>query len=71
MMTIDAIRKGVRAIFASDFTDPTLDQANGQEVFDFAIENRPDLVILDINMPVLGWVRRCDRTLLPLRCKTR
>jgi CheY-like chemotaxis protein len=50
----DAIRKGVRARLAADFTDLTLDEAkNGQEAVDFAIANRPGLVILDINIPIL------------------
>jgi DNA-binding NarL/FixJ family response regulator len=50
----DAVRKGVRAILADSFEDVVIDEAkNGKEAVDLALANRPDLVILDINMPVL------------------
>jgi DNA-binding NarL/FixJ family response regulator len=50
----DTIRKGVRAILADSFDDLIFDEAkNGEEAVRLAVANRPDLVILDINMPVL------------------
>ncbi len=34
---------------------------NGQEAVDIVIENRPDLVLLDVMMPVLDGIEACDR----------
>ncbi len=50
----DLIRKGVRGILAESFEDLVFDEANnGEEAVCLAVANRPDLIILDINMPVL------------------
>jgi DNA-binding NarL/FixJ family response regulator len=50
----DMIRKGVRAILADNFDDLIFDEAtNGEEAVCLAMVNHPDLIILDINMPVL------------------
>jgi DNA-binding NarL/FixJ family response regulator len=50
----DLIRKGVRGILADNFEDLVFEEANnGAEAVCLAVANRPDLVILDINMPVL------------------
>jgi DNA-binding NarL/FixJ family response regulator len=50
----DIIRKGVRGILADHFEDLIFDEAkNGVEAVSLALANRPDLVILDLNMPVL------------------
>jgi DNA-binding NarL/FixJ family response regulator len=54
----DLIRKGVHSILADSFEGLVFDEAkNGQEAVCLAIINRPDLVILDINMPVLDGFR--------------
>jgi DNA-binding NarL/FixJ family response regulator len=51
----EAIRKGVCAILNISFTELVCDEAaNGLEAIRLAKANRPDLVILDINMPVLS-----------------
>jgi DNA-binding NarL/FixJ family response regulator len=51
----EAIRKGIRSILASrGDIEVCAEAANGREAIDQAVELRPDLVILDINMPVLG-----------------
>ncbi|MBE9523594.1 MAG: response regulator transcription factor [Chloroflexi bacterium] len=34
---------------------------NGQEAIDIVIEHRPDLVLLDVMMPVLDGIEACDR----------
>ena len=50
----DLIRQGVRGILADRFDDLVFDEAkNGEEAVCLAVTNHPDLVILDINMPVL------------------
>jgi len=50
----EAVRKGVRAILAGGFTELICDEAaNGLEAIQLAKANEPDLVILDINMPVM------------------
>jgi DNA-binding NarL/FixJ family response regulator len=53
----EAVREGVRAILASrDDIEVCGEAVNGQEAIEKAIELRPDLIILDINMPVLGGI---------------
>jgi DNA-binding NarL/FixJ family response regulator len=51
----EAVRKGVCTILASrsDF-EVCGEAANGEEAVEKAVSLKPDLVILDINMPVLG-----------------
>ena len=49
-----AVRKGVRAILAESFPTVTCEEAEiGEQAVQLVLANRPDLVILDINMPVL------------------
>ncbi len=49
-----AVRKGIRAILAENFSNMTCYEAeNGQQAVQLVLANRPDLIILDINMPVL------------------
>ena len=49
-----AVRRGVCAILVDNFADVICDEAeNGEQAVQFVLANRPDLVILDINMPVL------------------
>jgi DNA-binding NarL/FixJ family response regulator len=50
----DLIRKGVRKILADNFEDLVFEEArNGLEAVSLAVANHPDLVILDVNMPLL------------------
>jgi two-component system NarL family response regulator len=51
----EAVRKGVCSILAARQDLEVCGEAsNGQEAIETALELKPDLVILDINMPVLG-----------------
>lgn len=53
----EAVRAGVRAILASRNDMEVCGEAsNGQEAIEKALELRPDLIILDINMPILGGI---------------
>ncbi len=64
----EAVRKGVCTILASrsDF-EVCGEAANGEEAVEKAMSLKPDLVILDINMPVLGGLGAAKeiRRLLP------
>jgi DNA-binding NarL/FixJ family response regulator len=51
----EVVRKGVRAILTSNFQGmECIEATNGQEAIRKAMAIHPDIVILDINMPVLG-----------------
>jgi DNA-binding NarL/FixJ family response regulator len=51
----EAVRKGVVAILGTGFTELVCDEAvNGIEAIHLAKVNQPDVIILDINMPVLS-----------------
>jgi YesN/AraC family two-component response regulator len=51
----EVVRKGVCAILALHFIQPEcIEASNGQDAISKAQATSPDLVILDINMPVLG-----------------
>jgi DNA-binding NarL/FixJ family response regulator len=51
----EVVRKGVCAILASHFHhSDCIEASNGQDAIDKAMAKRPDVIILDINMPVLG-----------------
>ena len=51
----EVVRKGVRAILTSHFQGmECIEVTNGQEAIRKALAAHPDIVILDINMPVLG-----------------
>jgi DNA-binding NarL/FixJ family response regulator len=53
----EAVRKGVCTILSSRLDIEICGEAvNGQEAIEKAKELRPDLVILDITMPILGGV---------------
>jgi len=53
----EAVRAGVRAILASRNDMEVCGEAsNGQEAIEKALELSPDLIILDINMPILGGI---------------
>src|ERR1700722_2476564 len=51
----EVVRKGVRAILTSNFQGmECIEATNGQEAIRKAMAIHPDIIILDINMPVLG-----------------
>jgi DNA-binding NarL/FixJ family response regulator len=51
----DAIRKGVCAILSSHFDiEECIEASTGQDAIEKALKHSPDVIILDINMPVLG-----------------
>jgi DNA-binding NarL/FixJ family response regulator len=55
----EAVRKGVCVILESrGDIEVCGETSNGQEAIDKARELRPDLIILDITMPVLGGIPR-------------
>ena len=49
----EALRTGVRSVLESRGIEVCGEAANGQEALAKAVQLRPDLVILDITMPVL------------------
>ena len=64
----EAVRKGVCAILSSRLDIEVCGEAsNGQEAIDKAHELKPDLIILDITMPVLNGIdaARIIRQTLP------
>ena len=53
----EAVREGVRAILTRRNDIEVCGEAvNGQEAIEKAFELTPDLIILDINMPILGGI---------------
>jgi DNA-binding NarL/FixJ family response regulator len=51
----ETVRKGVCSILSSRGDIEICAEAeNGQQAIEMAVKTKPDLVILDINMPVLG-----------------
>jgi DNA-binding NarL/FixJ family response regulator len=51
----EIVRKGVCAVLASHFNlKQCIEASNGQDAIDKTLMFVPDLVILDINMPMLG-----------------
>ena len=51
----DAVRKGVRSVLLTrQDTEVCAEASNGSEAIMKALETRPDLVILDLTMPVMG-----------------
>jgi two-component system, NarL family, response regulator DegU len=51
----EAVRKGVCAILTSrGDIEICAEAVDGQQAIEMAVKMKPDLVILDINMPVLG-----------------
>ena len=51
----EVMRKGVCAILSTGFSFAVCDEAtNGQQAIEKALLHRPDIIILDVNMPVLG-----------------
>jgi DNA-binding NarL/FixJ family response regulator len=51
----EAIRKGVRTILRSrEDVEICGEASNGREAVQMAVETNPDLIILDLTMPVMG-----------------
>ena len=50
----DATRKGVRTILSHDGIEVCGEASNGIEAVTNAVQLRPDIVILDLTMPVMG-----------------
>jgi DNA-binding NarL/FixJ family response regulator len=53
----EAVRKGIFTILTSHFdlkSEDCVEATNGQDAIEKAVAHKPDVVILDINMPVLG-----------------
>ena len=50
----DAIRKGVATILSHDGIEVCGEASNGIEAVTNAVQLRPDIVILDLTMPVMG-----------------
>ena len=49
------VRRGVRALFeAQPGWEVCGEAGNGQEAVDLAVKLKPDVVVLDISMPVMG-----------------
>ncbi|WNV89771.1 response regulator transcription factor [Umezawaea sp. Da 62-37] len=55
------IRAGVRALLGTDpAVDVVAEAANGREAVDLTIAHRPDVVLLDVQMPVLDGLDAAD-----------
>ena len=64
----EAVRRGVNAILGSrEDLEVCGEASNGREAVDKAIEINPDLVILDISMPILSGLEAAEaiRKVLP------
>jgi DNA-binding NarL/FixJ family response regulator len=48
------IRRILRHIFEDEDYEICAEAANGQEAIDLALKHRPELIILDLSMPVLN-----------------
>ncbi|WP_433273746.1 response regulator [Pseudonocardia xinjiangensis] len=61
------IRTGLRAMLDEDDIEVVAEAADGAEAVRLAVEHRPDLVLMDIRMPVLDGVTATARILGELR----
>jgi len=53
----ETIRKGICAILTAHFDlrpQDCIEASNGQDAIQKAVAHKPDVIVLDINMPVLG-----------------
>jgi two-component system, NarL family, response regulator LiaR len=53
----ETIRKGISTILTAHFDlrpEDCVEATNGQDAIEKALAHKPDVIILDINMPVLG-----------------
>ena len=54
---VRAVREGLRSLFAGGDVEICGEAENGQQAVDQVRALRPDLVVLDINMPVMDGLR--------------
>ncbi|MCS7478404.1 response regulator [Umezawaea endophytica] len=55
------VRAGIRAILGTDAdVEVVAEAANGREAVDLAVAHRPDVVLLDVQMPVLDGLDAAD-----------
>ena len=61
----DSVRAILRALFAAEGdVDVVAEATNGREAVEMVIASRPDLVIMDLNMPVLDGISATREALL-------
>jgi DNA-binding NarL/FixJ family response regulator len=66
----DLVRSGLRALLEAREIDVRADVANGREVVTAAREHRPDVLVMDIRMPVMDGIaatREITASSLPTR----
>jgi len=57
----EVVRAGIRAILLLRLDVEVIEASNGQEAIEQARKTKPDLIILDVTMPVLGGVQAARR----------
>jgi two-component system, NarL family, response regulator DegU len=55
------LRDGLRRSLTSHAFEVIAEAANGQEAVDRALEHKPDVVLMDVTMPVLGGIEATKR----------
>jgi DNA-binding NarL/FixJ family response regulator len=50
------VRAGLRALLDEDGIEVVADAADGSEAVHLAVQHRPDLVLMDIRMPVMNGI---------------
>ena len=62
-----AIRKMLATAFLSDGFKTCIEAENGKEAIDVAKQNKPDIIVLDLSMPVMNGLQSAPelRKLLP------
>lgn len=57
----EIVRAGIRAILLWRSDVEVIEASNGQEAIDLARKTKPDLIILDVTMPVLTGIQAAQR----------
>lgn len=52
----EVIRRGIRSLLARDSVEVCGEAANGKQALEKVLELKPDLVILDVSMPVIDGI---------------